>query len=104
MNLTRDLRKEPLPIGFYNICGEQGAGKTSLAIALFRTDYKRWRKYRYELACGLAQEYYEVNGIALNIDKTLYLSTPAGAFTSTIWFFLAPIKAVPIGDSFEILF
>ena len=50
MNLTRDLRKEPLPIGFYNICGEQGAGKTSLAIALFRTDYKRWRKYRYELA------------------------------------------------------
>jgi len=75
LNLTRDLRKEPLPIGFYNICGEQGAGKTSLAIALFRTDYKRWRKYRYELACGLAQEYYEVNGIALNIDKTLYFSS-----------------------------
>ena len=38
------------------------------------------------------------------IDKILYLATPAGAWTSTIWFFLAPNKAVPIGDSLEILF
>ena len=75
MNLTRLLKKEPLAVGFYNICGEQGAGKTSLATALLRTDYKRWRKYRYGLACEQAQEYYEANGIRLNMDKTLYFSS-----------------------------
>ena len=75
MNLTRVLKKEPLPVGFYNICGEQGAGKTSLATALLRTDYKRWCKYRYNLACEQAQEYYEANGIRLDIDKTLYFSS-----------------------------
>jgi len=75
MNLTRDLRKAPLPVGFYNICGEQGAGKTSLATALLRTDYRYWRKYRYNLACGLAQEYYEANGIELDIDPCLYFSS-----------------------------
>ena len=75
MNLTHYLRKAPLPVGFYNICGEQGAGKPSLAVALFCTDYKRWRKYRYNLACELAQEYYEANGIELEIDLVLYFSS-----------------------------
>ena len=75
MNLTHDLRKAPLPVGFYNICGEQGAGKTSLAVGLFRTDYKRWRNYRYQLACESAQEYYEANGIELDIDPVLYFSS-----------------------------
>ena len=75
MNLTKDLRKAPLSVGFFNICGEQGAGKTSLATALLRTDYKRWRKYRYRLACDLAQEYYDCNGIELDIDPVLYFSS-----------------------------
>ena len=38
------------------------------------------------------------------IDNILYFVTPAGAWTSTIWFFLDPSKAIPIGDSFDILF
>ena len=33
-----------------------------------------------------------------------YFITPAGALTSTVWPFLAPKSAFPIGDSFEILF
>ena len=67
MNLTKELRKAPLPVGFYNICGEQGAGKTSLAVALLRADYKRWRNYRYNLACEVAEKYYEVYGLILTI-------------------------------------
>lgn len=74
MNLAHDLKKAPLSVGFYSICGEQGAGKTSLAVGLLRTDYKRWRKYRYNLACSVADEYYAVNGIRLNIDRSLYFS------------------------------
>ena len=75
MNLTKELRKAPLPVGFYNICGEQGAGKTSLAVALLRADYKRWRNYRYNLACEVAEKYYEVNGVRLDIDHCLYFSS-----------------------------
>lgn len=37
------------------------------------------------------------------IDKILYFIIPAGACTSITWFFFAPSKATPIGDSFEIL-
>jgi len=40
----------------------------------------------------------------LVIDNILYWTTPAGACTSIVWFFLAPKIATPIGDSFEILF
>lgn len=36
MNLTKMLKSAPLPSGFYAICGEQGAGKTSLATALLK--------------------------------------------------------------------
>ena len=38
------------------------------------------------------------------IDNILYFITPAGAFTSTVWFFLAPNNASPKGDSLDILF
>lgn len=75
MNLTKALKKKPLPFGFYNINGEQGAGKTSEAVALLRTDYRRWRKYRYGIACELADKYYEANGIQLEVDPCLYFSS-----------------------------
>ncbi len=74
MNETKLLKKSPLPSGFFSICGYQGAGKTSLATALLRTDYKYHRKYRYELGASLAREYFTFNGIKLNVDKTLYFS------------------------------
>ena len=34
----------------------------------------------------------------------MYFNIPAGAWTSTTWFFFAPISALPIGDSLDILF
>lgn len=74
MNLTRILKNQPLPCGFYSICGEQGAGKTSLATALFKEDYRRHRKTRKDLALNLAERYYRLNGIRLKISDTLYFS------------------------------
>lgn len=74
MNYNRVLKAAPLPPGFYSICGAQGAGKTSLAVALLRTDYRYYREWRYEQAVGLAREYYRVNGIKLDISKNLYFS------------------------------
>ena len=38
------------------------------------------------------------------IDNILYFIIPAGACTSTVWFFFAPNNVAPKGDSFEILF
>lgn len=74
MNLTALLKHTPLPAGFYAICGEQGAGKTSLASALFCVDYKRHRKERKAMALNLANRYYAANGVKLRIDDTLYFS------------------------------
>lgn len=74
MNYNKELKSAPLPSGFYSICGAQGAGKTSLATALLRTDYKYYREWRYEQALSLAREYYQKNGIKLDISKNLYFS------------------------------
>ena len=74
MNLTKMLKSAPLPSGFYAICGEQGAGKTSLATALFKEDYRRHRKKRKELALDLARRFFADSGIRLEISDTLYFS------------------------------
>lgn len=77
MNLNAILKKAPLPPGLFAINGCQGAGKTSFATALLRTDYKRWRKWRYEQGKNLAMRYFEGTGIKLDVDKTLYFSSPS---------------------------
>ena len=75
MNSTRLLKKAPLTPGFYSICGVQGAGKTSLATALLRTDYKYHRKWRYKQAVTLARRFYAESGVKLDISETLYFSS-----------------------------
>lgn len=77
MNLTKQIKKAPFPPGLYSINGCQGAGKTSGACAILRTDYKYWRKWRYEQGQNLAMRYFEGTGIKLNVDKTLYFSSPS---------------------------
>lgn len=77
MNLNSMLRKNPFPPGLYSINGCQGAGKTSFAVALFRTDYKYWRKWRWEQGCNLAHAFYERTGIELNVSEVLYFSSPS---------------------------
>ena len=77
MNLSAILKKAPLSPGLYAINGSQGAGKTSFAAAILRTDYKYWRKWRYEQGVSLARDYFEATDIRLNIDKTLYFSSPS---------------------------
>lgn len=77
MNLTKQLKKAPFPPGLYAINGCQGAGKTSSACAILRTDYKYWRKWRYEQGKDLAMRYFEGTGIRLNVEKTLYFSSPS---------------------------
>ena len=74
MNLTKMLKNAPLPAGFYAIAGEQGAGKTSLAAALFTVDYRRHRKKRKEMAQDLADRFYRDSKIKLKIEDTLYFS------------------------------
>lgn len=74
MNLTKTLRKTPLETGFFTICGAQGAGKTSFVTALLRTDYRKWRKWRYKQGKELADNYYAKNGIKLNVSENLYFS------------------------------
>ena len=77
MNLNAILKKVPLSPGLYSINGCQGAGKTSFATALLRTDYKYWRKWRYEQGKSLAMRYFEGTDIKLDVDKTLYFSSPS---------------------------
>lgn len=77
MNLTKQIKKAPFPPGLYAINGCQGAGKTSLATAILRLDYKYWRKWRYEHGRELARAFYEVNGIKLDVSETLYFSSPS---------------------------
>lgn len=74
MNLTKQIKSAPLPPGFFSVCGCQGAGKTSLVTALLRADYKKWRKWRYQQGQALADEYYRVNGIKLDVSQNLYFS------------------------------
>lgn len=74
MDLTKILRHNPFPPGFYVITGAQGAGKTSLATALLCTDYKRWAGYRRDMAREIAAEYYYQNGVKLGISDRLYFS------------------------------
>jgi len=73
-NLTKSLKEAPFPTGFFSICGCQGAGKTSCATAILRTDYKRWRKWRYQQAKAAADDYYRANGIKLDVSENLYFS------------------------------
>lgn len=75
MNLTRAIRKEPLPSGVYVVRGPQGIGKTSFCTAMIRADYKKHRKYRVEEAKSLANEYYKENRIKLEISDRLYFSS-----------------------------
>ena len=77
MNFNAILKKAPISPGLYAINGAQGAGKTSFACGLLRADYKRWRKWRYEQGKNLAMRYFEGTGIKLNVDKTLYFSSPS---------------------------
>ena len=74
MNLTKQLKKEPLQSGVYVIRGEQGVGKTSFATALLCSDYRRHRKYRAKQARGLAQQFFAESKIKLNISDNLYFS------------------------------
>lgn len=74
MNLSKTLRKEPLPSGVFVIRGEQGVGKTSFASALLSMDYKRHRKYRAEQARELASKYYLDSGVRLDVSKHNYFS------------------------------
>lgn len=74
MNLTKYLKRNPLDTGFFTVCGAQGAGKTSLVTALLRTDYRKWRKWRYRQGKALADSYYKENGIKLNVSENLYFS------------------------------
>ena len=77
MNLTAMLKKAPFPPGLYAICGCQGAGKTSSATGIVRTDYKCWRKWRWQQGQALADSFYKANGVKLNVDKSLYFSSPS---------------------------
>lgn len=77
MNLTKQLKKDPFSPGLYAICGCQGAGKTSSATAILRTDYKYWRKWRYEQGKDLAREFFIRNDIKLDVSETLYFSSPS---------------------------
>lgn len=74
INLNKDLKHAMFNSGFFAICGEQGAGKTSLATAILREDYRRHRKARKALAMELAAKYKAANGIKLEISDTLYFS------------------------------
>ena len=74
MNLRRDIRKNPLQPGFFAVCGPQGVGKTSLCLAMLCQDYKKWRKYRVELAKEIAVEYYRLNRVRLNLTDHPYFS------------------------------
>ena len=58
----------------FGIFGCQGAGKTSLATAFLRTDYKYHRKWRTSQGKDLARRYYEANGIKLDVSDRLYFS------------------------------
>lgn len=48
-----------------------------MATAILRLDYKYWRKWRYEQGRELAREFYELNGIRLDVSETLYFSSPS---------------------------
>lgn len=74
MNLTRFLRKNPLPSGVFVVRGEQGVGKTSFATALLSTDYKRHRKWRAERGRELATRAFQEGGLRLKISDRLYFS------------------------------
>ena len=74
MNLRREIKKNPLPPGFYLVCGPQGVGKTSFCSSLLADDYKKWRKYRVGLAKEVADEYYRENRIRLDITNRPYFS------------------------------
>lgn len=71
------LKSAPFPPGLYSINGCQGAGKTSSAAGIFRTDYKRWHKWRYEQGNDLARQFFEANGIRLEVSENLYFSSPS---------------------------
>lgn len=75
MNLTRNLRLQPLPSGVFVVRGEQGAGKTSMCAAMLCADYKKWTKWRTEQGRQVAQEYYKENKIRLEISNRLYFSS-----------------------------
>lgn len=77
MNLTKQLKKAPFAPGLYAINGCQGVGKTSSAAAIFRLDYKYWRKWRYQQGQSLADEFYALNGIELDVSESLYFSSPS---------------------------
>ena len=74
MNYVKQLKQAPFVSGFYSICGQQGAGKTSLATALLRTDYRRWRKWRTAQGKELACQYYMSGGVKLDVSDNLYFS------------------------------
>ncbi len=77
MNLTKQIKQAPFPPGLYAINGCQGVGKTSLATAILRLDYKYWRKWRYEQGRELASAFFEANEIKLDVSETLYFSSPS---------------------------
>lgn len=76
MNLTNDIKKEPLESGLYVVRGHQGVGKTSFCTALLCEDYKRWREWRVEQARELADEWARDNKgkPKLKISDRLYFT------------------------------
>lgn len=74
MNLTKEIKKEPLPSGVYVVSGPQGVGKTSFCASLLCADYKKWSKWRMSEAESLAAAYYQDNHKPLKISDRLYFS------------------------------
>lgn len=75
MNLTREIRQQPLQSGVFVVRGPQGVGKTSFCTSLLCADYRKWTKWRTEQGKKLADEYYKANRIKLNISDRLYFSS-----------------------------
>ena len=75
MNLTKELKKGPIPPGVFVVRGPQGVGKTSFCTAMLCADYKKWTSYRTEQGQWLAKLYEEANkGIKLKVSDRLYFS------------------------------
>ncbi len=79
----KELKENPLPVGFIIVEGIQGAGKTSLITALLSLDFKHWGKRRLEWA------QYHINDInkqghRLKLPMHLYWSNTEIALNGSL--------------------
>lgn len=75
LKTDRNIMREKLPVGLYAIIGKQGAGKTSLGVAMLCNDWKYHHLERYE-ETKLYINVLNDNGFNLHLpkNKTLYYS------------------------------